>query len=97
MYSIGAEREKTFFYPFINFLVAGVNGSFLTGDLFNLFVNFEVMLLASYVLIALGGKKVQLRESLKYIAINVLSSWICLVDIGYLYGVLVALTLAHLS
>jgi len=97
MSSIGKTRENMYFYSFVNFLVAGVNGSFLTGDLFNLFVNFEVMLLASYVLIALGGKKVQLRESLKYIAINVLSSWIFLVAIGYLYGVLGTLNLAHLS
>src|SRR5699024_7175605 len=43
-YSIGEEREKLYFYPFVHFLIAGVNGSFLTGDLFNLFVTFEVML-----------------------------------------------------
>src|SRR5699024_992781 len=72
-------------------------GSFLTGDLFNLFVAFEVMLLASYALIALGGTKLQLKESLKYIAINVISSWVFLVAIGYLYGSLGTLNLAHLS
>src|SRR5699024_2974900 len=49
--SIGPKREKLYFYPFVLFMVAGVNGSFLTGDLFNLFVTFEVMLLASYALI----------------------------------------------
>src|SRR5690625_994940 len=95
--SIGKARENMFFYSFVNFLIAGVNGSFLTGDLFNLFVNFEVMLLASYALITLGGKKIQLREALKYLAINVLSSWIFLVAIGYLYGALGTLNLAHLS
>src|SRR5690625_5205007 len=46
MFSIGEAREKLFFYPFVQLLVGGVNGSFLTGDLFNLFVSFEVMLLA---------------------------------------------------
>lgn len=97
MYTIGSHREKMFFYPFVNFLVAGVNGSFLTGDLFNLFVSFEVMLLASYVLITLGGSKFQLKESLKYITINVLSSWIFLVGIAYLYGTLGTLNLADLS
>jgi len=97
MFSIGAAREKTFFYPFVHFLIAGVNGSFLTGDLFNLFVCFEVMLLASYILITLGGKKVQLRKSLKYVAINVFSSWIFLVAIAYLYGALGTLNFAHLS
>lgn len=97
MSSIGNAREQMFFYTFVNLLVAGVNGSFLTGDLFNLYVNFEVMLLASYALITLGGKKVQLREALKYLAINVFSSWIFLVAIGYLYGTLGTLNLAHLS
>lgn len=96
-FSIGEPRERMFFYPFVHFLVAGVNGSFLTGDLFNLFVCFEVMLLASYVLISLGGTKVQLRESMKYVAINVLSSWFFLVAIGYLYGTLGTLNMAHLS
>lgn len=95
--SIGKAREKMFFYSFVNFLVAGVNGSFLTGDLFNLFVCFEVMLLASYVLIALGGEKGQLRESIKYIAINVLSSWFFLVGLAYLYGTVGTLNMAHLS
>jgi len=89
--------EKMYFYSFVNLLVAGVNGSFLTGDLFNLYVNFEIMLLASYVLVALGGKKFQLRESIKYVAINVLSSWIFLVAIAFLYGSVGTLNLAHLS
>ncbi|MBM7714914.1 multicomponent Na+:H+ antiporter subunit D [Bacillus thermophilus] len=96
-YSIGESFEKMFFYPFVHFMVAGVNGSFLTGDLFNLFVCFEVMLLASYILISLGGSNRQLRESVKYVAINVLSSWLFLVAIAYLYGTLGTLNLAQLS
>ncbi|MFC4023411.1 Na+/H+ antiporter subunit D [Oceanobacillus longus] len=95
--SIGKEHEKMYFYSFINFLIAGVNGSFLTGDLFNLYVCFEIMLLASYVLVALGGKKGQLRESIKYVVINVISSWIFLIAIAYLYGTVGTLNLAHLS
>ena len=95
--SIGEEREHLFFYPFVHFLIAGVNGSFLTGDLFNLFVCFEVMLLASYVLISIGRSKRQLRESIKYVGINVLSSWFFLVAIGYLYGTVGTLNMAHLS
>ena len=66
--SIGEAHENMFFYSFVFFFIAGVNGSFLTGDLFNLFVCFEVMLLASYVLITLGGRKIQLVESIKYVA-----------------------------
>ncbi|MBS4201383.1 Na+/H+ antiporter subunit D [Bacillus sp. FJAT-49732] len=95
--SIGQEREKMFFYPFVLFMVAGVNGSFLTGDLFNLYVCFEVMLLASYVLITLGGAKPQFRESIKYVVINVVSSWLFLVAIAYLYGAVGTLNMAHLS
>ncbi len=95
--SVGPRYENMFFYPFVLFLVAGVNGSFLTGDLFNLFVCFEVMLLASYVLITLGGRRVQLIESIKYVVINVLSSWFFLVGIAYLYGTIGTLNMAHLS
>lgn len=95
--SIGRAHENMFFYPFVFFLIAGVNGSFLTGDLFNLFVCFEVMLLSSYVLITLGGRKVQLVEAIKYISINVLSSWFFLVGIAYLYGTVGTLNMAHLS
>lgn len=95
--TIGERREKLYFYSFVSFLVAGVNGSFLTGDLFNLFVTFEVMLLSSYALITLGATKVQLRESIKYIAINVVSSSFFLIAIAYLYGTLGTLNMAHLS
>ena len=95
--SIGDKHEKMYFYPFVLFLVAGVNGSFLTGDLFNLFVCFEVMLLASYVLITLGGTKPQLRESIKYVVINVLASWFFLVALAYLYGTVGTLNMAHIS
>ena len=81
--TVGEKYEKMYLYPFLLFLLAGVNGSFLTGDIFNLFVCFEVMLLASYVLVALGGKRVQLRESLKYILINVVASWMFLVALAF--------------
>ena len=73
--SIGSQRERHYFYPLSQFLIAGVNGSFLTGDIFNLFVCFEVMLVASYVLITLGGTKLQLKESIPYILINMISSF----------------------
>ncbi|GIN21848.1 MAG TPA: Na+/H+ antiporter subunit D [Bacillus bacterium] len=96
-FSIDRTREEMFFYPFVLFMVAGVNGSFLTGDIFNLFVCFEVMLLASYILISLGGTKVQLKESVIYVAINVISSWFFLVAVAYLYGTVGTLNMAHLS
>lgn len=95
--SMDRSHEKMFFYSFVNLLVAGVNGSFLTGDLFNLYVCFEVMLLSSYVLLALGGRKVQLKEAIKYVVINVVSSWLFIVGIAYLYGMVGTLNLAQLS
>ncbi|MBP2241009.1 multicomponent Na+:H+ antiporter subunit D [Cytobacillus eiseniae] len=95
--TIGREREAHYFYPLFLFLITGVNGSFLTGDLFNLFVCFEVMLISSYVLISLGGTKLQLRESIKYILINVISSSLFLLAIAYLYAITGTLNLAHLS
>ena len=95
--SIGQEREKFYFYPLIQFLITGINGSFITGDLFNLYVCFEVMLLSSYVLLSLGGGRIQLRESIKYIVINTLSSTFFLLAIAYLYAVVGTLNMAHLS
>ena len=95
--TIGKEYEEMFFYPFVLLLIGGVNGSFLTGDIFNLFVCFEVMLMASYVLVALGGKRVQLRESLKYVLINVVASWFFLVALAFLYGTVKTLNMAHIA
>lgn len=95
--SIGEEREKYYFYPFFQFLIAGVIGSFLTGDLFNLFVCFEVMLISSYALIVLGGTKRQLRETMKYMLINIISSALFVAAMAYLYGVVGTLNMAHLS
>lgn len=95
--TIGKERENFYFYPLFLFLITGVIGSFMTGDVFNLFVCFEVMLVASYVLISLGGTKIQLRESIKYILINILSSFLFLVAIAFLYAMTGTLNFAHLS
>ncbi|MGI2328056.1 Na+/H+ antiporter subunit D [Planococcus sp. YIM B11945] len=97
LFATSKAQSTMYFYPTALFLVAGVNGSFLTGDLFNLFVCFEVMLLSSYVLLTLGGSKTQLREAIKYVTINIVSSWFFLVALAYLYGVAGTLNMAHLS
>ncbi|WP_342566003.1 Na+/H+ antiporter subunit D [Paenibacillus sp. FSL R7-0345] len=95
--SIGEERERFYYYTFFHFLLTGVFGSFLTGDLFNLFVCFEVLLVASYSMIVLGGTRVQLRETLKYILVNVISSALFVAAIAYLYAATGTLNMAHLA
>ncbi len=95
--SIGEAREKHYFYPLAQFLLVGIIGSFLTGDIFNLFVCFEVMLISSYSLITLGGSKLQLRESIKYILVNIVGSTLFVASVAYLYATLGTLNMAHLS
>jgi multicomponent Na+:H+ antiporter subunit D len=77
-------------------LSAGVSLSFLTGDLFNLFVAFEVMLIASYVLLTLGGGSAQIRSGMTYVVINVLASTLLLSTVGLIYGATGTVNMAEL-
>ncbi|MEM6600120.1 MAG: Na+/H+ antiporter subunit D [Verrucomicrobiota bacterium] len=99
-YGVGQLPElesRRFFHPLALLLVLGVNGSILTGDLFNLYVWFEVMLLASFVLLALGRRKDQLEGALKYVTLNLVASLIFLSAVGILYGKLGTLNMADLA
>src|SRR5699024_2043116 len=94
---VSEQKEKHYFYTFAFLMISGVSGAFLTGDLFNLFVFFEVLLMASYGLIVLGGNRKQLRESLKYVLINLFSSIIFVTAVAFLYGVVGTVNMAHIA
>lgn len=91
------KRVKFGFYPFMNLLMVGIAGAFLTGDLFNLYVWFEVLLIASFVLMALGNTRAQLTANIKYVSINLVSSLIFLAGIGFIYGLTGSLNMAEVA
>ena len=93
---IDARREALGYHALFQVLLAGVCGAFLTGDLFNLYVWFEVMLIASFGLLALGGDKAQLDGAIKYVVLNLVSTVLFLTGIGLLYGLTGTLNLADL-
>ena len=93
---IGEPLERRGYHPLFQVLVAGISGAFLTGDLFNLYVWFEVLLIASFVLLTLGGSRAQLRGGVHYVTINLLSSALFLSAIGLLYGMTGTLNMADL-
>jgi multicomponent Na+:H+ antiporter subunit D len=84
------------FFPLLLVLLGGVSGAFLTGDLFNLYVWFEVLLIASFVLLSLGGGRPQLEGAVKYVALNLIGSMLFLTGTGVLYGVTQTLNMADL-
>ncbi len=94
---IDRNRERFGYYGFLHLMMLGVCGAFLTGDLFNMFVWFEVMLIASFVLMTLGGERGQMEGSVKYVILNLISSSLFLAAVGILYGKTGTLNLADLS
>jgi multicomponent Na+:H+ antiporter subunit D len=92
-----SDREAFGFHPLYHVMMMGVCGSFLTGDLFNLFVWFEVLLISSFVLLALGGEKRQIVGAIKYVAINLVASSVFLSALGLLYGATGTLNMADLA
>ncbi len=96
-FSLDRGREEHYFYTFFLILIAGVSGAFLTGDIFNLFVFFEVLLMASYGMIVLGGTRQQLRESIKYVLLNLFSSILFVTTVSFLYSVTGTVNMAQLS
>lgn len=96
-HDIDAGRRRFGFPVFMNFMMLGICGSFLTGDIFNLFVWFEVMLIASFSLMALGGERRQLEGGLKYVVLNLFASALFLSAIAILYGLTGTLNMADIA
>jgi hypothetical protein len=100
IYSLGDiddERIAYGYFPLFHILLVGINGAFLTGDLFNLYVWFEIILISSFVMIALGSERAQLEGAIKYLTLNLFASILFLTAVGMLYGVMGALNLADLA
>jgi multicomponent Na+:H+ antiporter subunit D len=95
--SIDASRERFGYHGFTLVMLAGVNGAFLTGDLFNLYVWFEVLLMASFVLMTLGSERGQLEGGMKYVTLNLMSSALFLAGVGLLYAATGSLNMAELA
>lgn len=95
--SVSKSRMDYGYFPIFHFLMMGLTGSFLTGDIFNLYVWFEVIIISSFVLMTLGGRKTQLEGAVKYMALNILASSFFLTGIGFLYGLTGSLNMADLS
>ena len=91
------ETPVSIFHPTFLLLVAGVSNAFLAGDLFNLFVGFEILLFASYVLLTLGGTADRVRAGTTYVMVSLLSSSLFLISISAIYAATGTVNMAHLS
>lgn len=85
------------FYPVLHFLFMGLCGAFLTGDMFNLYVWFEVIIISSFVLITLGNERRQLAGAVRYFGLNMVASILFLTGLGILYGLFGSLNMADLA
>lgn len=90
-------RVKFGYHAIFHFLIMGLSGAFITGDLFSLYVWFEVIIISSFVLLTIGGRKIQIEGAVKYFTLNMISSIIFLTGIAMVYGATGSLNMAELS
>lgn len=93
----GEDNLGSHFHALFQFQLLGILGAFLTGDLFNLFVFFEVLLISSYALLMHGGGKQKLRATLHYVLLNLAGSALFLISLGILYGITGTLNMADMA
>lgn len=91
------DTRRRYFHAMVHFLLMGICGAFLTGDLFNLFVFFEILLMASYVLLLHGQGKPRFQLGVHYVIINLLASALFLIGLGMIYGSVGSLNMADVS
>lgn len=91
------DRKGWHFHPLFHFQLLGLNGAFLTGDLFNLFVFFEVLLIASYGLMLHGQGAARIKAGVAYVVVNIVGSALFLLALGLLYGLTGTLNMADLA
>lgn len=96
-HNLDERRHRFGFSSLLHFLLMGVSGAFITGDIFNMYVWFEVLLISSFVLTALGGERAQIEGAVKYVTINLISSTFFLIAIAILYSNLGTLNMADLA
>lgn len=98
LYAInGWDTRGRHFHPLFQFQLLGINGAFLTGDLFNLFVFFEILLIASYGLMVHGGGALRVRAGVQYVVMNLVGSSVFLIAVGLIYSVTGTLNMADLA
>ncbi|HMN35026.1 MAG TPA: monovalent cation/H+ antiporter subunit D [Chiayiivirga sp.] len=95
--SSGWDRRAPHFHALFQLQLMGLNGAFLTGDLFNLFVFFEILLAASYGLLLSGARGGRIRTGFHYVVFNVAASTLFLIGLGMMYGLLGTLNMAELA
>lgn len=96
-FGIVASRVKFGYFAIFHLMIMGLSGAFLTGDIFNLYVWFEVIIISSFVLLTIGGRKSQIEGAVKYFTLNMLASIIFLTAIAMLYGTTGTLNMARLA
>ena len=91
------DLQGRYFHTMLHFLLMGLHGAFLTGDLFNLFVFFEILLISSYVLLIHGQGKARFQTAIQYVSINLLASAVFLIGLGLIYGNVGSLNMADVA
>jgi multicomponent Na+:H+ antiporter subunit D len=97
LFTVTETQQRSFFFPLFHVVLLGVNWSFITGDLFNLFVAYEVMLIGSYGSMIVGGTRQQARQTMMYVAVNLVGGSLFVVGVALIYALAGTLNLADLT